>query len=149
MRKVMKKLKRMLTELVRSQKGFSVLAIIFVMLVLAVVGYSFTRMIATKQKSVPVTAQSNRAFSMAESGINWSGKYLSELVSWSFASDQTKNLGNGSFDLSFTGFCNYGDPCPEGGTKMCITVASTGNYGDGQRVLNTRYCRDQGYGCTP
>ena len=148
MKKVKNKLTGTLAKLVRSQGGFSVLGIIFVMLVLAVIGYSFTRMIATKQKSVPVTVQSNRSFSIAESGINWAGKYLSELVTWSYATDQTKNLGNGSFDVAFSDFCEYGN-CPEGGTKMCITVQSTGTFGDGERVLRTRYCRNQGFGCNP
>ena len=147
MRKVMDKLARMSADLVRSQKGFSILAIVFVMLVLSAIGYSMSRMMATKQKSVPIVANSSSAVVAAEGGVNWAGKYLSDLVSWSSLSNQSKNLGNGSFTVAFSDYCAHGN-CPEGGTNMCVTVTSTGNYGDGTRVLASRYCREQGFGCT-
>jgi Tfp pilus assembly protein PilX len=148
MRKVKNKSKRVLAKLLRGQGGFSVIVIIFVMLVLTVIGYSMTRMMATKQKSVPVTAQSSSAFYVAEGGINYAGKYLSDLVSWSSLTDESKNLGNGNFNVAFSDYCAYGS-CPEGGTNMCVTATSTGTYGDGTRVLASRYCREQGYGCMP
>ena len=134
--------------LLRGQGGFSILAIVFVMLVLSVIGYSMARMMATKQRSVPIVAHSSNAFVVAEGGINWGGKYLSDLVSWSSLTSQTKTLGNGSFTLSFSDYCAHGS-CPEGGTNMCVTVTSTGTYGNGTRVLASRFCREQGYGCTP
>ena len=148
MKKAKIKFKRILAELLRGQDGFSVMVIIFVMLVLTAVGYSMTRMMATKQKSVPVNAQSSSAFYVAEGGINYAGKYLSELVSWSSLSNQSKSLGNGGFTVSFSDYCAHGS-CPEGGTNMCVTATSTGTYADGTRVLASRYCREQGYGCIP
>jgi Tfp pilus assembly protein PilX len=134
--------------LLRGQGGFSILAIVFVMLVLSAIGYSMARMMATKQKSVPVVAHSSNAFVAAEGGINYGGKYLSDLVSWSSLGDETKTLGNGSFTLSFSDYCAHGS-CPEGGSNMCVTVTSTGTYADGTRKLASRFCREQGYGCTP
>jgi len=148
MRKVKNKSRRILAELLRSQDGFSVLVVIFVMLVFTVIGYSMTRMMATKQKTVPVTAHSSSAFYVAEGGINYAGKYLSDLVSWSSLSDESKNLGNGNFNVAFSDYCAYGS-CPEGGTNMCVTATSTGTFGDGARVLASRFCREQGYGCMP
>ena len=148
MRKTFELLIRNPIRLLRGESGFSVLVIIFVMMVLTVIGYSMTRMMATKQKSVPVTAQSSSAFYVAEGGINWSGKYLSDLVSWSSLSDESKNLGSGGFTVSFSDYCAHGS-CPEGGTNMCVTSTSTGTYGNGTRVLASRYCREQGYGCNP
>jgi Tfp pilus assembly protein PilX len=148
MKKVINKLTRIPHELLRSQNGFSILAIVFVMLVLSVIGYSMARMMATKQKSVPVVAHSSGAFVAAEGGVNYGGKYLSDLVSWSSLEAQTKTLGNGSFTLSFSDYCAYGS-CPEGGTNMCVTVTSTGTYGNGTRVLASRFCREEGYGCNP
>jgi Tfp pilus assembly protein PilX len=135
-------------QLLRGQSGFSILAIVFVMLVLSAIGYSMARMMATKQKSVPVVAHSSSAFVVAEGGINYGGKYLSDLVSWSSLDDHTKTLGNGSFTLSFSDYCAHGN-CPEGGSNMCVTVTSAGTYGNGTRVLASRFCREQGYGCTP
>ncbi len=148
MRRAKNKSKRILAKLLRGQEGVSVLVVIFVMLVLTVIGYSMTRMMATKQKSVPITAQSSSAFYVAEGGINYTGKYLSDLVSWSSLSDESKNLGNGNFNVAFSDYCAYGN-CPEGGTNMCVTATSTGTFGDGTRVLASRYCREQGYGCNP
>jgi len=148
MRKVKNKSKRMLAKLLRGQDGFSVIVVIFVMMVFTVIGYSMTRMMATKQKSVPVTAQSSSAFYVAEGGINYAGKYLSDLVSWSSLSDESKNLGNGNFNVAFSDYCAYGS-CAEGGTNMCVTATSTGASGDATRVLASRYCREQGYGCSP
>jgi Tfp pilus assembly protein PilX len=137
-----------LIRLLRGEGGFSVMVVIFAMLVLTVIGYSMTRMMATKQKLVPVTAQSSSAFYVAEGGINYAGKYLSDLVSWSYASNQTKTLGSGGFTVSFSDYCDYGN-CPEGGTNMCVTATSTGTYVDATRVLASRYCREEGYGCIP
>ena len=148
MRKVKNKSKRMLAKLLRGESGFSVLVVIFVMLVFTVIGYSMTRMMATKQKTVPVTAHSSSAFYVAEGGINYAGKYLSDLVSWSSLSDESKNLGNGNFNVAFSDYCAYGS-CPEGGTNMCVTATATGASGDATRVLASRYCREEGYGCTP
>ena len=135
-------------RLLRGQGGFSILAIVFVMLVLSAIGYSMARMMATKQKSVPVVVHSSNAFVIGEGGINWAGKYLSDVVSWSSLSDQTKSLGNGSFTVAFSDYCAHGS-CPEGGTYMCVTATSTGTHGEGTRVLASRFCREQGYGCTP
>ncbi|MGD8255155.1 MAG: hypothetical protein PVF10_04125 [Syntrophobacterales bacterium] len=150
MKQTCKQKKYWLIRLLRGQDGFSVMVIIFVMLALTAIGYSMTRMIATKQKSVPVTAHSSSAFYVAEGGINYAGKYLSDSdqIYWSSLPDQTKSLGNGSFTVTFSDYCTYGS-CPEGGTKMCVTATSTGTYGDGMRVLASRFCRDEGYGCNP
>jgi Tfp pilus assembly protein PilX len=137
-----------LIRLLLGESGFSVIVVIFVMMVLTVIGYSMTRMMATKQKSVPLTAHSSSAFYVAEGGINYAGKYLSDLVSWSSLSDASKNLGSGGFTVSFSDYCAYGS-CPEGGTNMCVTATSTGTFGDGTRVLASRFCREQGYGCMP
>ena len=148
MRRKRNKSRRMLAELLRGESGFSVMVVIFAMLVLTVIGYSMTRMMATKQKLVPVTAHSSSAFYVAEGGINYAGKYLSDLVSWSSLSDESKNLGSGGFTVSFSDYCAYGN-CPEGGTNMCVTATSTGTYRDGTRVLASRFCREEGYGCIP
>ena len=137
-----------LIRLLRGESGFSVMVIIFVMLVLTVVGYSMTRMMATKQKTVPVNAHSSSAFYVAEGGISYAGKYLSDLVSWSALSDESKSLGSGGFTVSFSDYCTHGS-CPEGGTKMCVTATSTGTYRNGTRVLASRFCREEGYGCIP
>jgi Tfp pilus assembly protein PilX len=146
MNTVKKKSTGMLTKLLRGQGGFSVLVVIFVMLVLSVIGYSLTNMMVAKQKSVPVTAQSSRAFYMAEGGLDWAGKYLSRLPpdEWyclsTPADDATLNLGNGSFEVTF-------DQYSSDATYEYITVASTGYYGDGKRTVAMRFQRELPFGC--
>jgi len=148
-----KKSTGILAKLLRGESGFSVIVIIFVMLVLTVIGYSMTRMMATKQKSVPVTAHSSSAFYVAEGGINYAGKYLSDsdLVSYSshVGNQITKPLGVGDFVVDFSECTEDDHPDCADSAKECIKVASTGTYGDGKRVLNTIFCREIGYGCTP
>ena len=136
------KFKTMLADQVRSQSGVSIAIVIFVMLVLSAIGYSMARVMAAKQKSVPVTAQSNCAFYMAESGIDWAGKELSETIWWDSTLDKTKNLGDGSFTISYSG---YG----EDDTKEWVIVTSTGYCGDAERVVNMTFERNIGFGCTP
>ena len=133
-----------LLRLLRGQGGFSVLVVVFVMLVLSAIGYSMASMMASKQKSVPITAQSSSAFYMAEAGINWAGKYLSDLRCWD-AIQSEKALGSGSFTIALESYC-YGS-CSEGSTYMCVDIISTGTYGDATRVLRSRFCREQGEGC--
>jgi hypothetical protein len=139
-----------LIRLLRGQEGVSIVLVVFVMLVLSAIGYSMARMMATKQMSVPVVAHSSNAFAMAESGINWAGKHLSDLRTWSSGSEGPKTLGNGSFTVTFTEPCswNTSPKCDEGDNYMCINVTSTGTYGGAIRVLSSRFCREQGEGCT-
>ncbi len=141
MRRVMNTLTKMPRELLRSQKGVSVVAVIFVMLVLSAIGYSMTNMMAAKQKSAPVTTESNRAFSIAEGGIYWAGKYLSELVDWDSPVERTDIiLGGGKFDVAFS-------TRSEDATYEYITATCTGKYGNGKRVISMQFKREKGSGC--
>jgi hypothetical protein len=129
------------TGLLRGQVGFSILAVIFVLVVLTAIGYSMANMMAAKQKSVPVTAGSNRAFSIAEGCINWAGKCLSELQDWDTAADRTNTiLGGGDFDVAFS------TPSDDG-TYEYITATCTGRYGKGKRVISKQFKRELGSGC--
>ena len=156
MKKIKNSLIGLTAETVRSQNGFSILAVVFVMLVLSVIGYSLTSMMATKQRSIPVTAQSSRAFYLAQGGLDWAGKYLDGLNpdEWSdFQLDcddeldegdasVTKEVGNGSFHLIF---CGYG--CTTDPSNQEITVISIGKHGDGVRRIRTTFHRELWFGC--
>jgi hypothetical protein len=127
--------------LLRGQGGFSILAVIFVLVVLTAIGYSMANMMASKQKSVPVTAGSNRAFSIAEGCINWAGKCLSELQDWDTATDRTNIiLGGGKFDVDFS-------TRSTDATHEYITATCTGYHGNGKRVISMQFKRELGSGC--
>ena len=122
-------------RLLKDQKGVSILAVIFVIVVLTAIGYTFSAMMAAKQKSVPVTLEGSRAFYIAEGGLHFAGNYLKGLSDWSTAANQTRNLGGGSFTVSFSGH-SPSPPPPES-----ITATSTGTYGSATRELQATFQR--------
>jgi hypothetical protein len=141
MRRAYELLMKSSTRLLWGQKGFSILAVIFVLVVLTAIGYSMANMMAAKQKSVPVTAHSNRAFSIAEGCINWAGKCLSELQDWDTAADRTNIiLGGGKFDVDFS-------TRSTDATYEYITATCTGHFANGKRVISMQFKRELGSGC--
>jgi Tfp pilus assembly protein PilX len=118
----------------RNEKGVSLLAVIFVILVLSAIGYTFTAIMAAKQRAVPPTLDGGRAFYIAEAGTQFAGIYLENLSSWASAASQTRTLGAGSFTVAFSGYTS-------GGGVESITCTATGTYGSGQRVLVVTFQR--------
>jgi Tfp pilus assembly protein PilX len=117
-------------RMLENEKGVSLLAVVFVILVLTAIGYTFTAMMAAKQKSVPATIEGGKAFFIAEAGLEYGATYLKNLANWSTATSQTKNLGGGSFTVTFA--------APVGNT---IQATSTGTYGAGTRQLKATFTR--------
>ena len=105
------------------------LAIIFVILVLTAIGYTFSAMMASKQRSVPATLEAGKAFHIAEGGLHHAGKYLSTLLTFASATPYNQNMGGGQFNITFTPIAVF-PASPER-----ITVTSTGTYGSGQRIV--------------
>jgi hypothetical protein len=120
-------------RLFKNQTGISILAVIFVIVVLTAIGYTFSAMMASKQKSVPVTLEGSKAFYIAEGGVHFAGEYLEGLADWSTAANQTRNLGGGSFTVVFSGY-SYGIP-------ETITATSTGTNGSATRELQATFQR--------
>lgn len=118
--------------LMRNQRGVSVLAVVFVILVLTAIGYTFAAMMAAKQKSAVATIEANKAYSIAEAGLQYGYNYLMDLADWSTATDQTDiSLGGGSFTVAFSGYT--------AGPPETITATSTGGYGAGTRVVKATF----------
>ena len=118
--------------LMRNQRGVSVLAIIFVILVLTAIGYTFAAMMAAKQKSAVATIEASKAYSIAEAGLQYGYNYLMDLADCSTATDQTDiSLGGGSFTVAFSGYT--------AGPPETITATSTGAYGAGTRVVKATF----------
>ncbi len=126
-------LARASVKLVRNQHGASILAVIFVMLVLTSIGYTFSLMMAAKQESVSSTLDAGMSFYMAEAGTSYAGKYLANLADWNTASTQAKNLGGGSFSVAFSDYA--------AGPPNTIIATSTGTYNTGTRVLKATFQR--------
>ena len=90
-----------------NSKGISVIFLIIAMLLMVVIGYVFSYLIPTKQKSVLFPIQSNQAFFIAQSGAEFAVRYAKD-QGWTTPAQlagltgMTRNLGAGMFTLTYT-----------------------------------------------
>jgi archaellum component FlaG (FlaF/FlaG flagellin family) len=91
-----------------NSKGLSVLFLVFAMLLMVTIGYVFSYLIPTKQKSIIFPIHSNQAFFIAQSGVEFAVRYaLSQTPAWTTPSQLvgltgvTRNLGSGRFILTY------------------------------------------------
>ena len=94
-----------------NSKGISVLFLVITMLLMITIGYVFSYLIATKQKSVRFPIYSTQAFYIAQSGVEFAVRYAQD-QGWRGATDSgiydlnrlnniSRTLGNGNFTLSY------------------------------------------------
>ena len=80
------------------------------MMLMVSIGYVFSYLIPTKQKSVSLTVSSNQAFFLAQSGVEFAVRYAFDqgwattalLNNFNNPPNNTRNLGKGRFILSYT-----------------------------------------------
>ncbi len=91
----------------KNSKGISVLFLVIAMLLMVTIGYVFSYLIPTKQKSVLFPIQSNQAFFIAQSGAEFAVRYAKD-QGWTTTAQlagltgMTRNLGAGRFTLTYT-----------------------------------------------
>jgi len=97
-----------------NSKGISVLFLVIAMLLMVTIGYVFSYLIPTKQKSVAFPIQSTQAFFIAQSGVEFAVRYACG-NGWTTTAELdaninnlTRNLGRGIFRLTYN-FATYGD----------------------------------------
>lgn len=99
-----------------NSRGLSVLFLIIAMMLMVSIGYVLSYLIPTKQKSVIFPIQSNQAFYIAQSGVEYAVRYASDR-GWRGVSDGSpsrfdldrlndapnnqRNLGSGSFTINY------------------------------------------------
>jgi len=94
-----------------NSKGISVLFLVIAMLLMVTIGYVFSYLIPTKQKSVRFPIYSTQAFYIAQSGVEFAIRYAQD-QGWRGAMDNgifdlnrlngiSRTLGNGTFTLSY------------------------------------------------
>lgn len=99
----------MKTYILKSSKGISVLFLIIAMLLMVTIGYVFSYLIPTKQKSVIFPIYSTQAFYLAQSGVEFAIQYAvtngwttpPELNTNFHIATVTRNLGPGIFTIDF------------------------------------------------
>jgi len=106
----------------KNSKGISVIFLIIALMLMITIGYVFSYLIPTKQKSVRFPIYSTQAFYIAQSGVEYAIRYASSDRGWRGATDGTparldldrlndagnnqRNLGNGSFTINYNTVTN-------------------------------------------
>jgi hypothetical protein len=93
-----------------NSKGISVIFLIIAMLLMVIIGYIFSYLIPSKQKSVVFPIQSTQAFFIAQSGVEFAVRYANcnhwtttaLLNNLNIPPNNTRNLGAGRFTLTYT-----------------------------------------------
>ena len=117
----------------RNQRGLSMVAVIFALVILAGFSLTLTDMMASKQDSVVNILHSSKTFHVADAGIQYAEKYLQELADWTTAADDVINLGGGSFSLTFSGY--------DAGPPERIDVESEGSFETAERTIDKTFQR--------
>jgi hypothetical protein len=119
-----------------NSKGISVIFLIIAMLLMVTIGYVFSYLIPTKQKSVVFPIQSTQAFFLAQSGVEFAvrlskdnGWTTTALLSSNFSlpANNTRSLGAGSFSLAYSAATNTltsSGQVPTGTTRRSISVSN-------------------------
>jgi hypothetical protein len=97
-----------------NSKGISVIFLTIALLLMVIIGYIFSYLIPTKQKSVVFPIQSTQALFLAQSGVEFAVRYAKD-NGWTSTTLLTNNLngitrdlGSGRFTLTYN-YATYGD----------------------------------------
>jgi Tfp pilus assembly protein PilX len=107
-------------------EGISVVALIIVLLLLSTIGFVFSSLLITKQKSAPLPLKSAQAFYSAQAGVEYAIRFTANNCELFQANPAnifpiTKSVGAGSFNVTYTEDNN--------------SITSTGTAGTAQRVI--------------
>jgi hypothetical protein len=96
----------------KNSKGISVLFLVIAMMLMVTIGYVFSYLIPTKQKSVVFPIQSTQAFFIAQSGVEFAVRFaMTQVPPWTTTvllnnlntpPNNTRTLGAGGFTISYT-----------------------------------------------
>ncbi len=96
------------TKFINNSKGVSVIFLVIAMLLMVVIGYVFSYLIPSKQKSVVFPIQSTQAFFIAQSGVEFAVRFAKDngwttknLLNANLGAGVTRPLGNGSFTVTY------------------------------------------------
>ena len=132
-------------------KGISVLFLVIAMLLMVTIGYVFSYLIPSKQKSVLFPIQSNQAFFIAQSGVEFAVRYASDncwttpaqLLGLNGAAVYRRNLGAGRFTINYTDttdtLTSFGE-VPIGTERRRIGVSSFTSFVKNNCICKCYWC---------
>ena len=110
-----------------NSKGISVIFLVIAMLLMVTIGYVFSYLIPSKQKSVVFPIQSTQAFFLAQSGVEFAIRYA-QVNGVGTLNGMTRTLGNGQFSLTYsssgTGTLTSNGQVPTGTTRRSIQISN-------------------------
>ncbi len=119
-----------------NSKGISVIFLVIAMLLMVIIGYVFSYLIPSKQKSVVFPVQSTQAFFIAQSGVEFAVRYATD-NGLGTVNGMTRSLGNGSFSLSYdsgTDTLTSTGQDPTGTTRRSIQVSKFTQFLGGENL---------------
>ena len=119
--------------------GISVVAIVIVLLLMSTLGFVFSSLIITKQKSAHLPFRSAQAFYAAQAGIEYAIRYACDNQSNFWADPAnifplTKNLGAESFTVTYNADESITSTGTAGTAEREITLASFSTYVTGGEI---------------
>lgn len=116
------------------ENGNSVKALIVAIFLLGGIGSLMGSLLSGSRESGSLTLDSGRAFSLAQAGVAYAGKYLQGVTDWTtLAGSLRKNLGTGNFVVAFSG-----------PTTTDVTATITGNAGLAHRRIVVGFHKTNG-----
>jgi hypothetical protein len=142
--------RNLLCSLPINSKGISVIFLVIAMMLMVTIGYVFSYLIPTKQKSVSFVTQSPQAFFIAQSGVEYAVRYA-VAHNWRTTADLAplngvnRNLGAGRFTINYTNIApnldtltSWGE-VPNSTERRRITVTNFTSFMQQHLVLDTTY----------
>jgi hypothetical protein len=114
-------------------KGSAVIIMAATVAVLGVIGYILGSLISRHQQSIPTNMDSARAFVLAQSGVEYVGKFLEGKNFTTVANPPTLTLGTGTFSSNLSG-----------ATATQIDATVTGISGTATRRITVRFQKKGG-----
>jgi hypothetical protein len=119
----------------KNSKGISVLFLVIAMLLMVTIGYVFSYLMPSKQKSIIFPIQSTQGFFLAQSGVEFAVRYAkdqgwttpTQLLVLNGAAVYRRNLGAGRFTINYTNttdtLTSFGE-IPTGTERRRIVVSN-------------------------
>jgi len=95
------------TYILKNSKGISILFLVIAMMLMITIGYVFSYLIPTKQKSVIFPIYSTQAFYLAQSGVEFGirravqGAWLTPTLLDANINNMVRTLGSGTFTINY------------------------------------------------
>lgn len=112
------------------EHGATVVAVVFIIVIVALLGMASTKMLSGSTESQSDEYQSQQAFHVANAGLAYTAKTLLADTNWSNNADFSKNFSPGTFSITYTSK-----------TPLTATIRSSGTVGGITRSVTQSFTK--------